>query len=339
MPNTATEEFEQSLWAKIDSKTKPKGALGRIETLAAQIATLQGSLDPRIEHCTLLLFAGDHGIADEPVSAYPQSVTRQMVLNFLNGGAAANVFAASLGVTVDVVNAGIAGDPIEHPALHDCAIGQGTQNSVLHPAMSWTEAELALTRGRHIAGATHADALCLGEMGIANTSAASLVVHKITDLPLADLVGRGTGLNDDALSIKQGILEKAAARTPDRLDPMEALAQYGGFEIGMIAGAMLEGAHQRKIVLIDGFIATAAAHVALAIDPTIRAALVFAHRSPEFGHDVSLASLDAKPLLDLGMRLGEGTGALLAWPIVKAAAAMLNDMASFDSASVSGPKK
>lgn len=321
----------------IDGKTKPLGALGRIETLAASIAELQGTLAPRMETCTLTIFAADHGIAAEGVSAYPQAVTRQMVLNFLAGGAAANVFADMQGVAVRVVDAGIAGDRIADTRLISHRIGPGTRSSLAGPAMEAGECREALDIGRRLGAAATGEAAAFGEMGIGNTASAALVAHKLTGLGLAALTGRGTGLDDAGLARKRGILAAAAARTPVRLEAMEALAEYGGFEIAMMAGAMLGAAQAGRIVLVDGFIATAAAAAALELDPAARRALVFAHVSAEAGHRPLLDHLGAEPLLALDMRLGEGTGALLAWPLLRAAAAMLRDMASFESAGVSGP--
>ena len=331
---------EPSLAARIrhaiDTKTKPLGALGRIEALAEQIALLQGTVAPRLETCTLTIFAADHGIAAEGVSAFPAEVTRQMVGNFLAGGAAASVFARSLGVGLQVVDAGVAGAVPDLPGLIRRPIGPGTANSATGPAMTAAQARAAREAGAAITRATPGEALAFGEMGIANTSAASLLAHKLTGLALDGLVGRGTGLDDAGLAHKRAVLARAAARTPDRLDPDRAAAEYGGFEIVMMAGAIEAAAADGRLVLVDGFIATAAAALALAHAPQIRPALVFCHRSAEAGHRVLLAHLGAEPVLDLDLRLGEGTGALLAWPILRAAARMLTDMASFDEAGVSG---
>ena len=329
--------FARSLQAAIDGKTKPQGALGRIEALAAQIATLQGTLTPRMEHCTLLVFAADHGVAAEGVSAYPQSVTREMLRNFLAGGAAANVFAATLGVELRVVDAGVAGAPVTAPELIARRIGPGTANLRHGPAMSGAQLEAALQAGAELAAAAPGEALACGEMGIGNTAAAALVAHRLTGLPLDWLVGRGTGLDETGLARKREILAEASDRVRGRLSPEATLAEFGGFEIAMMTGAMEAAAGAGRVVLVDGFIATAAAVVALARRPGIRPALVFAHRSAEAGHGVLLDWLAARPLLELEMRLGEGTGALLAWPLLRAAAAMLRDMASFESAGVSGP--
>ena len=329
-----TDPLAAAIRHTIDTKTKPLGALGRIEALAEQIALLQGTVAPVMQGCTLTIFAADHGIAESGVSAFPQAVTGQMVLNFLAGGAAANVFARVNGVALQVVDAGVAGEAIAHPALINRRISAGTANFLTGPAMTPAQADQALVLGKAIAAAAAGEALAFGEMGIANTATASALAHKLTGLALADLVGRGTGLDDAGLAHKRDILTRACART-GALTPRQAMAEYGGFEIVMMAGAMIEAAAHRKVVLVDGFIATAAATLALALEPGARAAMVFAHASHEAGHRVLLSHLGAKPLLELDMRLGEGTGALLAWPMLKAAAAMMTDMASFETAGVS----
>lgn len=329
-----TETLAAAIRHTIDTKTKPLGALGRIEALAEQIATLQGTTQPVMSACTLTIIAADHGIADEGVSAFPQVVTGQMVLNFLAGGAAANVFARVNGVGLQVVDAGVAGAPIDHPALISRRIGPGTANFLRGPAMSADQAARALSEGRALTRSAAGEALAFGEMGIANTATAAVLAHKLTGLPLADLVGRGTGLDDTGLRHKAEVLSRAAART-GALTPEQAMVEYGGFEIVMIAGAMLEAASARRVVLVDGFIATAAALLAVKLEPGARAAMVFAHASHEAGHRALLAHLNAVPLLSLDMRLGEGTGALLAWPLLRAAAAMMTEMASFEAAGVS----
>ena len=329
--------FEAELRARIDGKTKPVGALGRIEDLAAHVARATGSLEPAMRSCQLTIFAADHGLAAAGVSAYPPAVTRQMLLNFLGGNAAANVFARVVGVEVRVVDAGVSGDPVRHPDLVGRRIGAGTCNALREPAMTAEERERALAAGRALGGDGAWDAVCFGEMGIGNTASAALLAHKATGLPLEALVGRGTGLDDAGLARKRRLLAEAAARTPERLAAAEALAEYGGFEIAMMAGAMLGAAAAGRVVIVDGFIAGAAALVALDAAPDARQALVFAHRSAEHGHSALLGHFGVVPLLDLDMRLGEGTGALLAWPLVRAAAAMLREMASFESAGISGP--
>ena len=330
-------DFDRTVRDLIDNKTKPPGALGQVEVVALQLARATGTVTPRLASCELTIFAADHGIAAEGVSAYPQAVTREMVLNFLNRGAAANVFAGAVGASVRVVDAGVAGEPIDHPDLVRRRIGPGTGNCLVGPAMTGAQRDGALRAGRQLAEDSRADVLCFGEMGIGNTSAATLLAHKLLGLPVADLVGRGTGLDDAGLARKTAVLNAAAARTGAETDAARALAEYGGFEIAMMAGAMLGAAQSNRPVLVDGFISTAAAVAALGIEPAAERNLIYAHRSAEQGHRAVLEALGARPILDLGMRLGEGTGALLAWPVVRAASAMLTDMASFESAGISGP--
>ncbi len=329
--------LDEAIRHAIDTKTKPLGALGIVETLAAQVARVQGTLTPRLERCRLTLFAGDHGIAHEGVSAYPQAVTRQMVANFLAGGAAANVFARANGVDLQVVDAGVAGDPMDAPGLVSRRIAAGTRNFAVEPAMTGEQCDAALRAGDELGGNVAAQAAAFGEMGIANTSSATLIAHKLTGAGLDALIGRGTGLDDDALAHKRAVLARAAMRTAERLGARETLREYGGFEIVMMAGAMIGAARAGAVVLVDGFIASAAALAAVELAPALRDHLVFAHRSAEQGHRTVLEALDARALLDFDMRLGEGTGALIAWPVLKCAAAMMSEMASFESAGVSGP--
>ena len=330
--------LDDAIRRAIDSKTKPLGALGTVESLAARIARIQGTLTPSLRRCRLTLFAGDHGIAHEGVSAYPQQVTRQMVANFLAGAGAANVFARANGVELRVVDAGVAGESIDAPGLVSRRIAAGTRNFAVEPAMTEEQCDAALRAGDELGEDVAADAAAFGEMGIANTSSASLVAHKLTGIGLDALIGRGTGLDDDGLARKHAILARAAARTAPRLDARRALREYGGFEVVMMAGAMIGAARAGTVVLVDGFIAGAAALAAVELAPALRDYLVFAHRSAEPGHRAVLDALGAQPLLDLDMRLGEGTGALLAWPVLKCAAAMMTEMASFESAGVSGPE-
>jgi nicotinate-nucleotide--dimethylbenzimidazole phosphoribosyltransferase len=327
--------FAARVRAAIDGKTKPPGSLGRIEALAERLALLLGTTEPRLETCSLTIFAADHGLVARGVSKWPQAITAQMALNFLAGGAAANAFAGALDVPLRVVDAGIAVPP-DHPALVDRRMGAGTADSAAGPAMIAETRDAALAAGRALALADPADVLAFGEMGIGNTAAASLLAAKLLDMPVEELAGPGAGLDADGLAKKREILAEAAARTGP-LGPAEALAEYGGFEIAMMAGALLGAAEARKPALVDGFIAGAAALTAERLAPGASRAFVYAHRSAEPGHAAVLAALDADPLLDLGMRLSEGTGALLAWPLVRAAAAMLSDMASFEAAGVSGP--
>ncbi|MGX9353825.1 nicotinate-nucleotide--dimethylbenzimidazole phosphoribosyltransferase [Roseobacteraceae bacterium S113] len=335
MTQTLDTDFTAALQTKIDTKTKPLGALGRVEALAAQVATLQGTLSPRMESCQLTIFAADHGLAREGVSAFPAEVTRQMVLNFAGGGAAANVFTRANGVDLQVVNAGVMGGAFDMAGVIDAPIGEGTASSLQGAAMTEAQLDTALAKGRELGAAGQYDAMAFGEMGIGNTSAATLIAHRILGLPVGDLVGRGTGVDDAGLARKQEILEQVSARMPGELSAREVLREFGGFEIAMIAGAMMAAAEAKRVVLVDGFIASSAALIAARMAPQTRAAMVFAHHSAEAGHGAILAGLDAQPLLHLGMRLGEGTGGALAWPLVKSAVAMLNEMASFADAGVS----
>lgn len=329
--------FSDKVRATIDNKTKPVGSLGVIESLAAQLAHVQQSLTPRVETCTLTIFAADHGMAAAGVSAFPSEVTQQMVLNFLSGGAAANVFARSVGAEVQVVDAGVMGPSIEHPDLIQRRVAAGTANAITESAMSARQVDEALTSGDEIGRALTCDVACFGEMGIGNTSAASLVSAKTLGLPIERLIGRGTGLDDAGLARKRELLSQAASRTDMKLDARTALQEYGGFEIAMMCGAMIGACETGRMVIVDGFIASAAALCALELQPACARNFVYAHCSAESGHQLVLDTIGAKPLLDLDMRLGEGTGALLAWPLIKAAAAMMTEMASFESAGVSGP--
>ncbi len=330
--------LDAALRAKIDSKTKPLGALGQLESLALQIGQVQASLSPTLAQPTLLVFAADHGIAHAGVSAYPQAVTEQMVLNFLSGGAAINVFCRASGLDLRIVDAGVNADFGTLPGLIDRKIAHGTANFATQPAMTAAQCDAALTAGAELADdlANHGcTVLGLGEMGIANTSAAALLVHVLSGLPLVECIGRGTGLDDAGLARKHAILAAALAHHGQPADARAALMTFGGFEIAMMAGAMLGAAARRVLVLVDGFIASAAYLVAQQMQPALSDYAVFCHCSDEHGHRALLRHLDVKPLLDLGLRLGEGSGAALAYPLVNAAVAFLNDMASFESAGVS----
>ena len=332
--------LDAALLDKINNKTKPLGALGQLEQLALQIGRIQKTLTPALANPQILVFAGDHGAAKAGVSAYPQDVTWQMVENFLAGGAAINVFAKLNGLGLRVIDAGVAHDFGARDGLVDAKVGPGTRNYIEEPAMSAHECAAALVKGAEIARKL-ADEGCnvlgFGEMGIGNTASASLITHTLTGTSLEDCVGRGTGLDDAGLARKRDLLAQAVARAalPADADPMNVLAEFGGFEIVMMAGAMLGAAERGMTLLIDGFIVTSALLVASRIAPAIRDYCVFCHRSAEPGHLAQLAELHADPLIDLGLRLGEGTGAALAWPLVSAAVAFLNEMASFASAGVS----
>lgn len=326
------------LQQKIDNKTKPLGALGRLERLALQIGLVQGSEQPRLQKPVMLVFAGDHGIVQAGVSPYPQAVTQQMVLNFLAGGAAINVLARGSGLEVRVIDAGVNHDFGQVAGLVDAKIAYGTQNFLEYPAMTLSQYLAAMQKGVALAQAEVAagsNVLGFGEMGIGNTSSAALITSKICALPLEQCVGRGTGLDDAGLEKKRQILADALRRHPEVKDTYAVLATFGGFEIAMMAGAMLGAAECGALLLIDGYISTAALVAAASLYPAIKDYCVFAHESGEPGHARQLAWLGVEPLLSLDMRLGEGTGAALAYPLVRGAVDFLNDMASFDSAGVS----
>jgi nicotinate-nucleotide--dimethylbenzimidazole phosphoribosyltransferase len=329
-----------ALRQKIDHKTKPLGALGQLEALALQLGRIQRRLDPRVSVPTMLVFAGDHGAAKAGISAYPQEVTWQMVENFLQGGAAINVFARAAGWTLRVIDAGVAHDFGPRAGLIDAKVAAGTANYLEGPAMSAAQCAEAIGRGAALARAAIADGatvLACGEMGIGNTAAASLLTHLLAKVPLDAAIGRGTGLDDAGLARKKVLLAQALARyraAGGDDAPLAVLAEFGGFEIAMMVGAFLAAAEARTLILVDGFIVSSAVLVAARLQPALLDYCVFAHRSGESGHQFLIEALGGRALLDLGLRLGEGTGAALALPIVQAAAAFLNEMASFESAGV-----
>ena len=324
--------IEAALRARLDAQARPPGSLGRIEDLAVRLALIQQRPDPRADRIALLVFAGDHGLTEEGVSRYPASVTRAMVATLLAGRATANAFARAVGAEVTIVDAGVDADLAAHPMLVDAKVRSGTRNAAREPAMTREEAELALARGAEQARAAidrDADVLALGEMGIGNSASAALLMHRLAPAPLEDCIGVGAGHDAAGLATKTAALTMAAARS-DAVEPLEVLRQFGGFEIATMAGAIQGAAERRTPVLIDGFIVTAAALVAIRLDPSVREVCIFAHRSAEAGHRRMLEAMGAEPLLDLGLRLGEGTGALLAAPLLTAAAALLNEVASLD---------
>ena len=337
--NLPNPQLAPDLLNKINQKTKPLGALGALEQLALQIGLIQNTLSPSLHKPTMLVFAGDHGIVEEGVSPFPQAVTAQMVLNFLGGGAAINVFAKQNGFDLRVIDAGVNYDFANAPNLIHAKVGMGTRNFLREPAMTTSQCEQALTKGAALAQqaiAAGSNVLGFGEMGIGNTSSASCLMSVLSGLPIEKCVGRGTGLDDAGLNKKIDILQRAIHfHQLDGKDAKQALTTFGGFEIAMMAGAMLGAAQGGAVLLIDGFIATSALLVAAKMQPNILQYCVFSHCSDESGHKWMLEHLGAKPLLNLGLRLGEGTGAALAYPLVQAAVNFLNEMASFESAGVS----
>ena len=318
------------LQALIDGKAKPPGALGRIEDLAVRLALIAGQRP--LDRALLLVFAGDHGLTAEGVSAYPSSVTQAMVATFLAGKASANAFARAVGAELRVVDAGVDADLPVHPNLLARKVRRGTRNAAVEPALTADEVAQALETGARIARDAAAEGfeiLALGEMGIGNTASAALLMHRLAPAPLAECVGRGTGHDDAGLARKRAALERAAARS-DATEATAVLAGFGGLEIAMMAGAVIGAASARVPVLIDGFIASAAALSAIRLVPASLDYCVFCHRSAEQGHRRMLEALGVEPLIDLGLRLGEGTGALLALPLVRAASRLLSDVATLD---------
>jgi nicotinate-nucleotide--dimethylbenzimidazole phosphoribosyltransferase len=321
--------LESEFRARIDGKAKPLGALGRLEDLAVQLGSIWHPLPPRTKTATVLVFAADHGITAEGVSLYPASVTAAMVATYLAGRAGVNALARVCDVEVRVIDAGVDADLPEHPELIDAKIRRGSRNAMREPALTVDEAQACLVRGASIvANAIKAgtDIVAIGEMGIGNTTSAALLMHRLAPASLADCVGAGTGLDAAGIAHKLAVAERAATRS-DATFPLDVLAEFGGYEIAMMAGAVLGSAMRRRPVIIDGFIASAAALVAMRLQPAVRGYCVFSHGSAERGHRVLLDRLGAKPYLDLGLRLGEGTGAVMAVPLLRAAVGILTEMA------------
>jgi nicotinate-nucleotide--dimethylbenzimidazole phosphoribosyltransferase len=319
----------------INNKTKPLGSLGVLETLAKQIGLIQVTRDIALHAPAILVFAADHGVVAEGISAYPQDVTWQMVENFLAGGAAINVFAHQNGCALQVIDAGVNHAFGPRDGLLDRKLANGTHNFAQEPAMSRATCHAALDVGMALAAQLEGNVVGFGEMGIGNTTAAAALMHKLTGIPVAQCVGAGTGLSADGVLHKQHVIEAAVAKHASVSEPLDVLATFGGLEIAMMAGAMLKAAELRKVLLIDGFIVTSALLVAARLQPAILDYCVFAHCSDEQGHQQMLAALGAQPLLSLGLRLGEGTGCALALPLLHAAVNFLNRMATFESAQVS----
>jgi nicotinate-nucleotide--dimethylbenzimidazole phosphoribosyltransferase len=325
----------------LDHKTKPLGALGRIEALALQVGLVLGTESPRLDQPQLVVFAADHGLAARGVSAYPSDVTWQMVENFLAGGAAVSVLARQHGIALTVVDCGVRHEFASRPGLVVRKVAPGTADSMAGPAMTAAQCEQAIEAGRDVVRSLPGNAVLLGEMGIGNTSAAALLLARLTGSDLVDCVGAGTGLDAAGIERKRAILVQVLQRHAGATAPLDALAAFGGFEIAALVGAVLQAAGERRVIVVDGFITTAAVLVARALDPLVLQRCVFSHRSGECGHGLMLRHLGpgprtpARALLDLELRLGEGSGAALAWPLLVSACALLREMASFEAAGVS----
>ncbi|QTD37845.1 nicotinate-nucleotide--dimethylbenzimidazole phosphoribosyltransferase [Polaribacter batillariae] len=335
-----SEKLTEALQNKIDFKTKPLGALGLLETVALQIGKIQNTTSPKITKPSIVVFTADHGIVNsKPISPYPQEVTQQMVLNFLNGGAAINVFCKQNHIHLNIVDAGVNADFEKNNNLINAKIAYGTKDFSAEKAMTNEQCKLALKKGKEIVNSLFrkgCNTIGFGEMGIGNTSSAALLMSYFTQINIKNCVGKGTGLNAKGLQQKTNILKEVFEKHKTTINsPIEALATFGGFEIAMIAGAILEAATLKMTILVDGFIVTSSLLAANAIDKNVLDYCVFCHTSGEQGHKKMLDFLNAKPLLNLGLRLGEGTGAAVAFPMVSSAINFLNEMATFKSANVS----
>lgn len=331
-------DFYTLLQDKIDSKTKPVGSLGTLESLAFQMATVFETLNPKIVKPNIVVFAADHGIANHGVSDYPQDVTRQMVNNFLEGGAAINVFCNQNNIELSIVDSGVNYDFPTNAKLIDAKIAKGTQSFLHVPAMSESEVQLCFEKGKSIVeniAKSGSNCIGFGEMGIGNTSTASVLMSLLTGFPIEECVGKGTGVENEKLLLKQNLLKKALDNYSGQTEILSQLSYFGGFEILQMAGGMLTAFENKMLILVDGFICTVAYLIASKINPNIKQNAVFCHCSAEKAHSELLNYLEAKPILNLDLRLGEGTGCAVAFPILKSAEAFLNEMASFESAGIS----
>lgn len=333
-------KLEEQAQRHLNNLTKPQGSLGKLELLAKKIVGITGTMAPPLENKVIFTMAGDHGVAEEGVSAYPQEVTVQMVHNFLNGGAGINVLAKHVGARVDVIDMGVKGDiSTRHPNFIIKKINYGTSNFTKGPAMTREEAIRSIEAGMEVFNERKRcgiDILGIGDMGIANTTPSSAIAACITGESIELIVGRGTGINDEQLKNKINVIKKAIEiNKPKRTDPIDILSKVGGFEIGGIAGAVLASAANRVPIVIDGFIATAGALIACELAPGVQPYLISSHKSKEAGHRTMLNYLKLDPILDLDLRLGEGTGSALAIGIIEASIKIFTEMATFSSAGVS----
>ena len=335
VPTISNGELGKELQNKLDNKTKPIGALGQLENLALRIGLILGNENPELIQPQMLVCAADHGLAIEGVSAYPSEVTWQMVENFLSGGAAVSVLSQQNNISLNVVDCGVRHDFLPREGLIIQKVSKGTTNSLHGPAMSNEECRQAMSNGMNITLSLAGNALLIGEMGIGNSSAAAMLLSRLTDNDIASCTGSGTGMFGDDLKTKTVILEKVLKKHNDAKEPLDALAAFGGLEIATLAGAVIQAASERRVIVVDGFIASSAVLVASKIEPAVLDYCIFSHRSDEQGHSLMLRGMGADPLLDLKLRLGEGSGAALAWPLLMSACAIIREMASFETAGVS----
>lgn len=342
IPITACNKIKMNLKSelqkKIDMKTKPLGALGFLEDIAFKIGNIQNTLSPQLINPAMVVFAADHGLAKEGISAYPQEVTHQMVLNFLNDGAAINVFCKQHDIQLKIVDAGVNFDFEIHPKLYIRKTRNGSRNMLQEPAMNSEEFEFSLNSGKQIVDQLYAEncnIIGFGEMGIGNTSSASLLLSKLFGIPIEQCTGKGTGVNEEQLKQKTKVLKQVSEKYTTNENPLEIARIFGGLEIAQMIGAMDAAFKNNMIILIDGFIASAAVAVLAKSDVSILENCIFCHISDEQAHQLLLQQLGQRALLNMNMRVGEGTGCAVAYPIIKSAVNFLNEMASFEQANVS----
>tara|TARA_Y100000385_G_scaffold137361_1_gene142747 strand:+ start:145 stop:1203 length:1059 start_codon:yes stop_codon:yes gene_type:complete len=320
---------------QLDNKTKPIGSLGRLENLAFRIGLILGTEKPELLQPQMIICAADHGLAAEGVSAYPGDVTWQMVENFLAGGAAVSVLSKQNSIALNVIDCGVRHDFAPRPGLLVRKAARGTTNALVGPAMSNEDCQQALINGINIVRELPGNSILIGEMGIGNSSSAAMLLSRLTDNNISSCTGSGTGLFGNDLKKKTEILEKVLEKHKDATEPLDSLAALGGLEIATLVGAVIQAASERRVIVVDGFIASSAILVASKMRPSVLDYCIFSHRSDEKGHSLMLNEMGAEPILDLKLRLGEGSGAALAWPLLMSACAILREMASFDTAGVS----
>jgi len=333
-----SDDYLDKAQRRLDNLTKPPGSLGKLEAIARRYAAIRETVDPSITKKVIVTFAGDHGIVAKGVSAYPREVTIQMVLNMLAGGAAVNVLARHVGAEVTVVDIGVDFDFEPHDGLIVRKVNRGTRDFTEGPAMSNDEALRAIEIGIELAAEyarAGVDIIGTGEMGIGNTTPSTAILSILSSIPVTDITGRGTGIDDQTLNNKIAMIEQGiAVNCPDPREPVDVLAKVGGFEIGGIAGLIIGAAYHRIPVVVDGFISSAGALIAVAMNRTINDYLFYSHLSAEAGHRAMLETLGQKPIMDLDMRLGEGTGSAIAMSVIEGAIKIMTGMATFESAGV-----
>lgn len=328
--------LRQELQEKVNTRTKPKGSLGKLESLAIKIGLIQKTTTPQLSNPCIIVFAADHGISDEGVSPCPKEITHQMVNNFAKGGAGINVFCRQHGIALRIVDAGVDYD-FSDAIIENHKILYGTRNMITEPAMTIDECKIAMDTGASCVRDEYnkgCNIIGFGEMGIGNTSSAALLCHRLLSIPLHKCVGRGAGLDNEGLVHKLSILEKVSSKYPNDLSIIKTLSTFGGLEIAMICGAVLEAKRLNMIIIADGFITSSAFLTAFFIDKSIVDNVIFSHISYEAGHKFIVDAMQGQPLLDLDLRLGEGTGVALAYPLIESAIIFMNEMSSFSDANV-----